>query len=235
MIMSDNSTLYIDDFKPSLIQKAGDHPDDKSRVLLQGLEILAQYHSLRLDWQDLTIELKHLAEEALQQGELSGYSFREDSAIRQMVEELRIVNMVVDKHDAKPEALIQILLEINFRNRWLSKTALAWVSSRLEIPLPRIYQIATFYKAFNLAPAGRHLVQVCLGTACQVKNAPGLIDMITRILHIQPGETDKDGRFTLTTVNCLGCCSLGPVMVIDGNYYSQLSHSQLAQIMEKYK
>ena len=127
-------------------------------------------------------------------------------------------------------ALIQMLLTIQRENRWLSKDALMWVSEKLDIPLTQIYHISTFYKAFSLVPEGRHSVSVCLGTACQVRGAPRLLDKVTETLKVRPGQTTRDMRFTLNTVNCLGCCALGPVMVVDGQYYSKPSTKEIEQI-----
>jgi len=127
-------------------------------------------------------------------------------------------------------ALIQMLLTIQRENRWLSKDALMWVSEKLGIPLTQIYHISTFYKAFSLVPKGRHSVSVCLGTACHVRGAPRLLDKVIETLKIRPGQTTRDMRFTLNTVNCLGCCALGPVMVVDDKYYSKPSTKEIQQI-----
>jgi NADH-quinone oxidoreductase subunit E len=127
-------------------------------------------------------------------------------------------------------ALIQVLLDIQRENRWLPKDTLEHVSQRLGVPLTQIYHVATFYKAFSLMPKGRHSVSVCLGTACQVRGAPRLLDKVIETLKIKPGETSADMRFSLDTVNCLGCCALGPVMVIDGEYYGKPSAKDIEQI-----
>ena len=137
-----------------------------------------------------------------------------------MTQELSKIAQVVDKHEADKSALIQMLLEIQRENRWLPKPALMWISQRIGVPINQIYQIATFYKAFSLIPQGRHSVSVCTGTACHVRGAPRLLDRVMDALNIRPGETSPDQKFTLSTVNCLGCCALGPVVVIDGEYHS---------------
>jgi NADH-quinone oxidoreductase subunit E len=221
--------------KVNSIQNYGiKYPHNKAWTLVQGLELLSEFYALGLDQSELNAELRQLVNYAIQQAGLAGHSCRKDSAIRQLVEELHMGNMIIDKHDAKPEALIQVLLDINNRNGWLSRPILVWVSRRLGIPLTRVYHIATFYKAFKLVPTGRHLVQVCQGTACQVRGASNLVDILSSILHIKPGETDRERRFTLTIVNCLGCCSLGPVMMINGEHYSQISPSQIQKILERH-
>ncbi len=139
------------------------------------------------------------------------------------------------RHIRDKSALIQVLLAIQNENRWLSKDALNWVSQRLGVPLTQIYHIATFYKAFSLKPQGRHSISVCMGTACHVRGAAALLDKTTDMLKIKPGETSRDMRFTLNTVNCLGCCALGPVLMIDGRYHSNPSAGRLKEIFESYK
>ena len=124
-----------------------------------------------------------------------------------------------------------MLLEIQRENRWLPPNALARVSKRLGIPINQIYHIATFYKAFSLIPQGRHSISVCMGTACHVRGAPRLLDRVTDKLHIEPGETSPDMKFTLSTVNCLGCCALGPVMVVDGEYLGNPSAKEINKVI----
>ena len=138
-----------------------------------------------------------------------------------MTQEVTEVDEIIDKYGGDGSALIQVLLEIQSKNRWLPKDTLNRLSQRLNVPLTQVYHIATFYKAFSLMPKGRHSVSVCLGTACQVRGAPRLLDRVIEALKIKPGETSPDMRFSLDTVNCLGCCALGPVMVVDGEYYSK--------------
>ncbi len=147
-----------------------------------------------------------------------------------MVQELAEIDEIVDKYEGDGSGLIQVLLEVQRENRWLPKDTLKQVSQRLGVPLTQIYHVATFYKAFSLMPRGRHLVSVCLGTACQVRGAPRLLDKVTKTLKIKPGETSTDLQFSLDTVNCLGCCALGPVMVVDGEYYSKPTAKEIDQI-----
>lgn len=147
-----------------------------------------------------------------------------------MAEKLFKTDEIVDKYRGDKSALIQVLLELQRENRWLSEDALKCVSQKLGVPLTQIYHIATFYKAFSLVPKGRHLISVCLGTACQVRGAPRLLDRVTDTLKVRAGETSRDMRFSLDTVNCLGCCALGPVMVIDGKYYSKPTTKEIEQI-----
>jgi NADH-quinone oxidoreductase subunit E len=141
------------------------------------------------------------------------------------------VDEIIAKYKGDKSALIQVLLEIQHRNRWLSKDVLKRVSQSLGVALTQIYHIATFYKAFSLTPRGRHSVTVCLGTACQVRGAPRLLDRVTETLQIKEGETSADMQFSLDTVRCLGCCALGPVMVVDGEYYGKPSGKEVEQII----
>jgi NADH-quinone oxidoreductase subunit E len=147
-----------------------------------------------------------------------------------VAEKLFKTDEIVDKYRGDKSALIQVLLELQRENRWLSEDALKCVSQKLGVPLTQIYHIATFYKAFSLVPKGRHLISVCLGTACQVRGAPRLLDRVTDTLKVRAGETSRDMRFSLDTVNFLGCCALGPVMVIDGKYYSKPTTKEIEQI-----
>lgn len=148
-----------------------------------------------------------------------------------MVQEFAEVDEILGKYGGDRSSLIQALLDIQCENRWLSKDALKRVSQEFGVPLTQVYHISTFYKAFTLMPKGQHLVSVCLGTACHVRGAPRLLDRVIETLKIKPGETSADMRFSLDTVNCLGCCALGPVMVVDGEYYGKLNGNEVGQII----
>ena len=144
------------------------------------------------------------------------------------------VNNIIDKYHGDKGALIQILLDIQQKKRWLPKEALSHVSEKLSVPLTWVYHAATFYKAFSLEPRGRHTVTVCLGTACHVRGAPVLLDRVAQKLDVNAGQTTKDMKFSLATVNCIGCCALGPVLSIDENYYSNPSGTELDNILNSY-
>ncbi len=144
------------------------------------------------------------------------------------------VDEVVGKYEAKSSALIQILLEIQRKNRWLPKEVLARVGKGLGIPLSQIYQIATFYKAFSLVPKGQHVVTICMGTACHVRGAPRILDRVQESINIGPGDTTSDLKFSLETVNCLGCCALGPVMVVDGEYHGKMVPGRAEEVLKSY-
>ena len=144
----------------------------KSEILLRGLDLLTEYYSLGLNEPPLNLELRNLETEAIRHAEALRQIRKKEEAIGQMVQELSNVEKILDKYQSDKNALIQILLDIQEQNHWLPKPALIWVSERLGVPWSHIYHIATFYKAFSLIPRGRHLMQVCLGTACQVRGGP---------------------------------------------------------------
>lgn len=144
------------------------------------------------------------------------------------------IDQIIDKHQAEASSLIQVLLDIQSENHWLPKAALERVGERLQVPFARIRHIATFYKAFSLVPKGRHEVHVCTGTACHVRGATRVLDTVQDLTGIKPGETDIDLKFSLETVNCLGCCALGPVMQIDGKTHGKMSSAETADVLKKY-
>jgi NADH:ubiquinone oxidoreductase subunit E len=129
------------------------------------------------------------------------------------------LNEIIKKHGSESGSLIPILQEIDDDYNYLPENIIKYVSQELNIPFSKVYQAATFYTSFTLKPRGKYTIKVCMGTACHVRGSPQLLDEIKRYLKIKPGETTEDGMFTLETVNCLGACALGPVVVIDDGYY----------------
>ncbi len=130
--------------------------------------------------------------------------------------------------------LISLLEEIQARYHYLPREALILVSERLGVPLSQVYSVATFYSAFSLKPRGKYLVRVCQGTACHVRGAERVLEKVTGTLHVRPGETTPDRQFTVETVNCLGACALGPVMVIDDEYFGQMSPAKADSALARY-
>lgn len=145
------------------------------------------------------------------------------------------IDQIIDKHQGEASSLIQVLLEIQSENHWLPKEALERISEKLQVPLTRIQHIVTFYKAFSLVPKGRHEIHVCVGTACHVRGATRVLDTVQDLTGIKPGETDLDLKFSLETVNCVGCCALGPVMDVDGKIYGHMAPAETADILKNYK
>jgi NADH:ubiquinone oxidoreductase subunit E len=144
------------------------------------------------------------------------------------------VYRIIKKHNSRPGGLVSILQEIQSEYNYLPSEALRIVADQNGRSLIDVYGIATFYKSFSLTPRGKHVVTVCMGTACHVRGGPWIVEELERKLEICPGETTKDGLFTLETVNCLGACALGPIMVIDGEYYGQMTIKKVSEILPKY-
>lgn len=145
------------------------------------------------------------------------------------------IDQIIDKHNCEASSLIQILLDIQSENHWLPKEALERVSEKLDVPMSKIQHITTFYKSFSMVPRGRHEVHVCMGTACHVRGAQRVLDSVTEQIGIGPGETDVDLKYSLETVNCIGCCALGPVMVVDGEYHGNITPAQVAETFKNYE
>ncbi|MFZ2071157.1 MAG: NAD(P)H-dependent oxidoreductase subunit E [Halobacteriota archaeon] len=145
------------------------------------------------------------------------------------------VEELIGRYKGKEGVLIQLLLDLQSEFNWIPREVIARISEEMRIPKSQIYRIATFYKALSLNPVGRHVVQVCLGTACQVRGAPKILDRIETTLAIKAEETTSDMRFSLKRVNCLGCCAMGPLIVVDGVYYGKITPSKVDTILEGYE
>lgn len=143
------------------------------------------------------------------------------------------VERLVEKHEKQRGGLIAILGEIQARYGYLPELALRIVSKKLGRALEDIYGVATFYRSFSLTPRGQHLVCACLGTACHVRGAQRIVEELERKLGVKTGQTTPDRKFTLETVNCLGACALGPVVVTDGHYHSKLKKSAVSDLLAK--
>jgi NADH-quinone oxidoreductase subunit E len=150
------------------------------------------------------------------------------------VEELKIKSCIT-QYNTEKKALISILQDIQEEYNYLPQEALNIVSKTLGIPLIDIVGVATFYRAFSLEPRGEHLVTVCMGTACHVRGGPNILEEFERKLNIKADETTEDGQFSLETVACLGCCAIGPVVIVDGNYYAQTSIRKVDAILKRYR
>ncbi|UCC60497.1 MAG: NAD(P)H-dependent oxidoreductase subunit E [Dehalococcoidia bacterium] len=149
--------------------------------------------------------------------------------------ELDTIDRIIDEYDGEDGILIQVLQDVQAEYNWLPKEALERVCERLGIPLTQAYSVASFYKAFSLVPRGRHIANVCMGTACHVRGAPRILEKVEDVLGIKACETTQDRRFSLERVNCLGCCALGPVMVIDGEAHGKLAVSGVEGILDGYE
>jgi len=136
-------------------------------------------------------------------------------------------------HDQK--GLIHILHRVQAECGYIPPQAISKISKHLRISEGEIYGVLTFYKAFTLKPRGKHTVTVCTGTACHVRGAPMIVDELKRKLSVEVEGTTEDNLFTLETVNCLGACALGPIVVVDGEYHGQMKISEVDKLIEKYK
>ena len=145
------------------------------------------------------------------------------------------VQMILAEQRDGASSLLAVLEEVQSRYRYLPRDALILVSERLDIPLSQVYSVATFYNAFSLKPKGRHRVQVCTGTACHVRGAIQVLDRLETQLGIQAGQTSADLEYTLETVNCLGACALGPVVVANGSYSRHMTASQVDRLLRRIK
>ncbi len=148
--------------------------------------------------------------------------------------EIEKVNEIIGKYPAQQGVLIQLLLDLQSEFNWISKEAILRISETLQIPISQIYRVASFYKAMSLMPRGKHVVNVCLGTACHVRGGPRIMERVEESLKIKAGETTQDMKFTLERVNCLGCCALGPVIVVNKDYHGKLTPTKVKGVLESY-
>lgn len=139
---------------------------------------------------------------------------------------------IVEENGPAEGGLISILEKIQAKYSYLPEDALRAVADKTGRSLVDIYGVATFYRAFSLEPRGKHLISVCLGTACHVRGGPGIIEEMERQLKIKAGETTPDNEFTLETVNCVGACALGPVVIVDGHYFSKVKSAKVKKILK---
>jgi NADH:ubiquinone oxidoreductase subunit E len=145
--------------------------------------------------------------------------------------ELATVDAILAGRGSEPFDVMEVLQDIQATCHYLPEEALRRVSEALGVPLIEVFRLANFYKAFTLTPRGRHLITVCMGTACHVRESPRFLDEVRRQLRVEPGATTADGEFTLETVNCLGACALAPVVILDGTYYEHMTPAKLGGLL----
>ena len=144
------------------------------------------------------------------------------------------VALVLDKYQHDKGMLVSILQDIQEEYNYLPRESLKQVSKTLDVPFSQLYSIATFFKALRLTPRGRHLINVCTGTACHVRGAVKVLEAMEREMGIKSGGTTDGLEFTLETVNCVGACALGPVVIVDGEYHGQMKTEKVKDILKKY-
>jgi NADH-quinone oxidoreductase subunit E len=155
------------------------------------------------------------------------------AAIAELELEAAAIDRILDRHGRDAAAVIAIMQDLQDEVNYLPENALRYIAQCLDIPLSKVYSLATFYRAFSLEPRGKHLIFVCTGTACHVRGAVKIVDALEREIGIKAGETDENLEFTLETVNCLGACALGPVVVVDGEYYGQMTGAKAIRLVKK--
>jgi len=142
---------------------------------------------------------------------------------------------ILSRYQGEPADLIPVLQDIQEEFNYLPKELLKLVAGRLQVPLTRIYSVATFYKMFSLKPLGRHHVQVCQGTTCHLHGSPRLQEGVVRRLGIEPGETTPDVQFSLEKVKCVGKCGVAPVVAVDQDYFGEVAVDTLTRIFRTYR
>jgi len=145
------------------------------------------------------------------------------------------IEKVLDKYEAQPSNLIPLLQESQEEFGYLPRQVMEKISDYLELPVSKIYGVATFYAQFRFEPLGKHMIKFCHGTACHVKAAEAITETIENELGIKTGETTEDGMFTIERVACLGCCSLAPVIMVDGEVHGNLTREKAKKVVEQYR
>jgi len=147
----------------------------------------------------------------------------------------KAIDRILKKYGYEHSSIIAILQDLQDEENYLPEKDLEHISERLSMPLTRIYRIASFYNAFSLTPRGKQLINVCLGTACHVRGAARVLDRIKMDLGVDVGEMTRDRLFSLETVNCLGACAMGPIVVIGNDYHGQMTPAQVKSTIRKYR
>lgn len=145
------------------------------------------------------------------------------------------LDTLLETFRSKKSSLIGLLQDVSEAFGYLPEEVLEQISEELNVPLSHLYSLATFYTSFRLEPMGEHHCAICVGTACHVRGATAVVDGIEQELHIKAGETTPDGKFTVEKVNCLGACALGPLVVIDNEYYGKLDRKKAVKLINSYK
>ena len=145
------------------------------------------------------------------------------------------IDKILDKYDNNKAYMIAILQDLQEEAGYLKQEDLIKLSEKINVPIADIYRIATFFRAFSLTPRGKNIVSVCLGTACHVRGGDKVLNELESNLKVKPGETTEDGNFTLETVNCLGACALGPVVVVNQKYYGNVIPKKVKNILAEYQ
>ena len=150
------------------------------------------------------------------------------------IDYLNLDDIIEKQFNNDKENLIMMLQEIQMQYNYIPGPAIEYLAEKLHTPLSQIYGVGTFYKSFSLEPRGKHIISVCRGTACHVRGAEKVLERITDTLSIRDGQTTQDGQFTLESVRCIGCCSLGPVIKIDEDIHGLITTDKVGKILSQY-
>ena len=145
------------------------------------------------------------------------------------------IDRIIDAYRGRPGALIHALMEIQSEHGWLPREVLHRVADALEVPFAQVMQIASFYKTFSLTPKGRHEVHVCTGMSCHLRGAARLLAKVEELIGVKAGETDAEARFTLEAGSCLGSCSLGPELIVDGRHHARMTPELAEDVLKRYR
>ena len=151
------------------------------------------------------------------------------------IDYLELDTIIEEQFERDKENLIMILQEIQKHYNYLPQATLTYLAAKIDIPISTIFGVGTFYSTFSLEPRGKHIISVCLGTACHVRGAERVRERLQESLNIHDGQTTEDMRFTLESVRCLGCCSLGPVVRVDDDIHGRITADMTETIVEKYQ
>jgi NADH-quinone oxidoreductase subunit E len=146
--------------------------------------------------------------------------------------DLQAVREIASAHGKNRSALISVLQDVHAEYNYLPEGSLEVISREMRVPLASVYGVATFFRAFSFKPRGRHLATLCMGTACHVRGSSQLLSEAEERLGVSSGETTRDKKVTLETVNCLGCCAVGPVMVVDGEYHGEMTAKRVEAVLK---
>jgi len=150
-------------------------------------------------------------------------------------EKMAAVDAVINNNRLKPGALIPVLEEVQEILSYIPKSIQKKVALGLGVPLSEVWGVVTFYSFFTTTPRGRHTIRCCLGTACYVRGGKRNLEKLSALLHVEPGETTEDRRFSLETVRCLGACALAPVVAADGETFAQVKPMKIPEILDIFK
>lgn len=149
--------------------------------------------------------------------------------------DLTRVDAIIERYEGDATSLLAIMQDVQDAENYLPREAVDHIAKKLDVPVARIYGMATFFESFHLEPRGKHICTVCMGTACHVRGAQRLVEQLERDLDVKSGGTTGDMMFTIEEVNCVGACALGPLVIIDGDYHGNVTSNQLTKVVTKLK